>query len=65
MIKKVKYWLLVFFLIIYTPCYISSDEKGIESAAGKTGQDIKYQIKWLGLSMRLLGTLRYTLGITF
>jgi hypothetical protein len=26
---------------IYTPCYVSSDEKGIESAAGKTGQDIK------------------------
>jgi hypothetical protein len=42
MIKRVKYWCLVgFSLIIYTPCYVSSDEKGIESAAGKTGQDIK------------------------
>ena len=26
----------------------------------KTGQDIKWQIKWLGLSKRLLGTVRYT-----
>jgi hypothetical protein len=26
---------------IYTPYYVSSDEKGIKSAAGKTGQDIK------------------------
>jgi hypothetical protein len=42
MIKRVKYRCLVaFFFIIYTPCYASSDEKGIESAAGKTGQDIK------------------------
>jgi hypothetical protein len=42
MIKRVKYWCLVGFIwIIYTPCYVSSDEKGIESAAGKTGQDIK------------------------
>jgi hypothetical protein len=32
------------------------DEKGIESVAGKTEQDIKLQIKWLGLSMGLLGT---------
>jgi hypothetical protein len=59
MIKRVKYWCLVvffFFLIIYTPRYVSSDEKGIESAAGKTGQDVKCQVKWLGLSMRLLDT---------
>jgi hypothetical protein len=44
MIKRVSYWCLVSFfiiIIIYTPCYVSSDEKGIESAAGKTGQDIK------------------------
>jgi hypothetical protein len=42
MIKRVKYWrLVVFFFIIYTPCYVSSDEKGIENAAGKTVQDIK------------------------
>jgi hypothetical protein len=43
MIKRVKYQCLVafFFWIIYTPRYISSDEKGIESVAGKTGQDIK------------------------
>jgi hypothetical protein len=30
-----------FFKIIYTPCYVSSDEKGIGSVAGKTGEDIK------------------------
>jgi hypothetical protein len=29
------------FFYVYTPCYISSDEKGIESAAGKTVQDVK------------------------
>jgi hypothetical protein len=39
MIKKVKYWHLVFFFIIYSPCYVNSDEKGIESAARTTGQD--------------------------
>jgi hypothetical protein len=27
--------------IIYIPCYGSTDEKGEESAAGKTGQDDK------------------------
>jgi hypothetical protein len=32
------------------------DEKGIESVAGKTEQCMKLHIKWLGLSMRLLGT---------
>jgi hypothetical protein len=40
-IKRVKYWCLVGFLIVYTPCYISNDKKGIASAAEKTGQDIK------------------------
>jgi hypothetical protein len=50
---------------MYTPCYISSDEKGIESVARKTGYNIKWEIKWLGLSMRLLGTLIYTIVITF
>jgi hypothetical protein len=30
-----------FLQIIYTPCYGSTDEKGVESAAGKTGQDDK------------------------
>jgi hypothetical protein len=28
------------FYIINTPRYISSDENGLESAAGKTGEDI-------------------------
>jgi hypothetical protein len=36
--------LLVFRL--YTPCYVRNDKKGIISAAGKTGQDIMWQIKW-------------------
>jgi hypothetical protein len=37
------------------------EEQGIENAAGKAGWDTKWQIKWLDLSLRLLGTLRYTL----
>jgi hypothetical protein len=43
MIERVKYWCLVGFIFyyMYTPCYISSDEKGVENAAGKTGQDVK------------------------
>jgi uncharacterized protein YybS (DUF2232 family) len=70
MIKVVKYFVVsTAFLgrVLYTPtlCYVKSDEKETESMAGKTGQDIKQQIKLLGLSMRLLGTLRYTLGITY
>jgi hypothetical protein len=41
-IKIVKYWcILVLFGVIYAPRYVSKNEKGIESAAGKTGQDIK------------------------
>jgi hypothetical protein len=27
---------------IYTPCYVNSDEKGVENAARKTGQDMKW-----------------------
>jgi hypothetical protein len=38
---------------------------GTESAAGKRGHDIKCHIKWLGLSIRLLGVLRCTCGISF
>jgi len=36
--------------------------KGTENAAGKTRQDIKRQIKWEGLTLKLLGTRRYILG---
>jgi hypothetical protein len=62
MITRVKYWYPVcIFQILYAPYYINSDEKEIESLPGKTGQDIKWQIKWSGLSMTLLGRLRYTL----
>jgi hypothetical protein len=54
---------LVFF-IIYTPYCISSDEEGLESVVGKTGHYIKWQVKWLGVTLKLLGTLRYTLCVT-
>jgi hypothetical protein len=47
------------------PCYVNSGEKGLENAAWKTGLDIKWQVKCLGPSMRLLDTLRYTLSIIF
>jgi len=38
-----------------------------QNAAQKTGKFIKWQIKWkwLGLSMRLLGTVQYSSGVTF
>jgi len=54
-----------FFNIVYPPHYANSDKKGIESAVGKTGQNVKWQIKWLGLSMRLVGTQGYSLSKTF
>jgi len=50
--------------IIYTLCYESSDKKGRESAAVTTRQGIKQQNKLLHPSIRLLGTLQYTSGIT-
>jgi len=37
---KLKSWCLIFIYITYTQCYICSDEKGIESAVGSTGEDI-------------------------
>lgn len=46
---------------VYKCCY----EKGVESAAGKMRQGIKWQINCIGLSMVLLGTLTYTLGAMF
>jgi len=46
---------------MYITHYIGSHEKGTESAAREIGQDIM----WLtGLCMRLLCTLRYTLGMS-
>jgi hypothetical protein len=33
------------YIYTHTPHYEDSDEKGIESVAGNTGQDIKWQIK--------------------
>jgi len=36
-----------------------------DSVVGKMGQDIKCQIRWSGLSMRLLDTLRYILHLMF
>ena len=44
------------FWIVYPPCYVRSDDKGTESAVGKTGQDVMCQNKWLGLIMISLGT---------
>jgi hypothetical protein len=35
------------------------DESGIESVARKTGQDVKQQFIWIGLSMTFSGTLTY------
>jgi len=47
-------------------CGVSSDEKGVESeVGGKKGNYIKWQLKWFGLSVRLLGILKYILHITF
>ena len=43
----------------------SGDEKGAKSSAGKIGHDMMWQMKLLDLSMSLLGTLRYNLGMTF
>lgn len=62
------YWLkernICVMLGFFGICMHCSYEKGIESVTVKTGLDIKWQIKWLGLSMKLLGTLRYTLDIS-
>jgi hypothetical protein len=44
-------------------CYASSDEKGLESVAGKTGQNIKWQSRSLGLATKLL--CRHISGISF
>jgi len=46
---------------MYIIYYIGSHEKGTESAAGEIGQDI---MRLTGQCMRLLCTLRYTLGIS-
>lgn len=43
-------------------CYY---KKGEEGAAEKMGQGIKRQIECVGLSIMLLGTLTYTLGVMF
>jgi hypothetical protein len=51
--KSIKFWYSGFFLC--ATCYIISDEKGIS----------ENRTVGLGLSMRVLDTLRYALGITF
>jgi hypothetical protein len=38
---------------VYAPCDVGSNENGIEIATGKAGQNIKWQIKRLCLSMML------------
>jgi hypothetical protein len=47
-----------FIEIVYTSCYVGINRKGIESTAVKTGQDIKWKIKWLSLSMKFLSAVR-------
>lgn len=49
---------------IFLPCYSSNHKTGIQSAAGKTGVTGKWQIKWSGLSVRLLDTPSCTLIVT-
>jgi hypothetical protein len=44
---------------MYMPCYVRNDKKGLVSACGKTGNSLKWQITWVGLSVMLLGTPRY------
>ena len=41
MITRVKQWCLGGFWNVCTPCYKCGGGKGMESAAKKTGQDIK------------------------
>jgi hypothetical protein len=45
--------------------FVNMPKKGTESVAETVRQDIKCQIKQLGLSMTLLGALRYILHIMF
>jgi hypothetical protein len=64
MIERMKYWCIFCFFLYYVCilCYVSS---GIESMARKTGEAVMWEIQWIGLSMRLVVTLRYTVGIKF
>jgi len=48
----------------HTPCYVNSDGNETETLTG-IRQDIKLQMKWLGLFMKFLVTLKYMLGIMF
>jgi len=41
----------------HTPCYVNSDGNEKETLTGITRQDIKLQMKWLGLFIKFLGTL--------
>jgi hypothetical protein len=45
----ISYWCIADFLL-----GLYADETGTENAGGKTGQDIRGQIKFVGLFMRLL-----------
>lgn len=46
--------------MIQKPRKVSDDETRTDKAPRKTGLGIKRQIKWLGLPMTSLGTVRYT-----
>jgi hypothetical protein len=62
---RVKYWCSVFFWHYVCTWLRKQWWKEPERAAWETGQDIKWQVKWLRLSIRLLGTLRYIMSIIF
>jgi len=59
------YVCIYIYIYIHTPCYVNSDRNETETLTGVTRQDIKLQMKWLGLFMKFLVTLKYTLGIIF
>jgi len=52
-------------LIVAVRSFANAPETGIGSAGGTTGQDITCHVKSFGQSMRLVGALRYTWGVTF
>jgi len=50
------HWILLFHQLATA----SSESENVVHVAEKTGMDIKWQIKWLCLSMIFLGPLKYT-----
>jgi len=46
-------------------CYVNSKERSIGSASVTRVHDVIRQIKWLGLSARLLSALKFPLDVIF